>query len=81
MDSEPWGKRKMPLEFESLSHGRIAFGFFNIETDTPVSYQGKESRPTNVMISLAEVARLKELDPIVVAKQTTTNATHFFQIR
>ncbi|NWG02172.1 MAG: hypothetical protein HXY44_04890 [Syntrophaceae bacterium] len=23
----------MPLEFESLSHGRIAFGFFNIETD------------------------------------------------
>lgn len=24
---------KMPLEFDSLSHGRIAFGFFNIETD------------------------------------------------
>jgi hypothetical protein len=23
----------MPLEFESISHGRIAFGFFNIETD------------------------------------------------
>lgn len=23
----------MPLEFESLSHGKIAFGFFNIETD------------------------------------------------
>jgi hypothetical protein len=23
----------MPLAFESLSHGRIAFGFFNIETD------------------------------------------------
>ena len=23
----------MPLEFASLSHGRIAFGFFNIETD------------------------------------------------
>jgi hypothetical protein len=23
----------MPLEFESTSHGRIAFGFFNIETD------------------------------------------------
>ncbi len=23
----------MPLEFESLSHGRIVFGFFNIETD------------------------------------------------
>jgi hypothetical protein len=24
---------KMPLEFESISHGKIAFGFFNIETD------------------------------------------------
>ena len=23
----------MPLEFESISHGNIAFGFFNIETD------------------------------------------------
>lgn len=23
----------MPLEFQSISHGRIAFGFFNIETD------------------------------------------------
>ena len=23
----------MPLEFHSLNHGRIAFGFFNIETD------------------------------------------------
>ena len=23
----------MPLEFESVNHGRIAFGFFNIETD------------------------------------------------
>ncbi len=23
----------MPLEFKSLSHGKIAFGFFNIETD------------------------------------------------
>jgi hypothetical protein len=23
----------MPLSFESLSHGTIAFGFFNIETD------------------------------------------------
>jgi len=23
----------MPLEFESISHGPIAFGFFNIDTD------------------------------------------------
>lgn len=51
-----------------------------LETDTPVSYQGKESRPRDVMISLREVARLKELDPFTVAQQTTTNATHFSQI-
>src|SRR4030066_1082606 len=24
---------KMPLEFKSISHGKIAFGFFNVETD------------------------------------------------
>jgi TatD DNase family protein len=51
-----------------------------LETDTPVIYQGKESRPRDVMISLEEVARLKELDPLIVAKQTTQNATHFFRI-
>ncbi|NWG02171.1 MAG: TatD family hydrolase [Syntrophaceae bacterium] len=51
-----------------------------LETDTPVSYQEKESRPKDVRISLKQVVRLKELAPLVVAKQTTTNATHFFQI-
>lgn len=51
-----------------------------LETDTPVSYQGKESSLKDVKISLKQVARLKELDPLVVAKQTTSNATRFFQI-
>jgi len=27
------GKNKMPLAFDTLSHGTIAFGFFNIESD------------------------------------------------
>jgi len=27
------GAHTLPLAFESLSHGTIAFGFFNIETD------------------------------------------------
>jgi hypothetical protein len=27
------GREKMPLAFHSLSHGTVAFGFFNIETD------------------------------------------------
>ena len=52
-----------------------------LETDTPVNYQGRESRPKDVRISLEEVSRLKKLDPSLVSEQTTQNATHFFQIR
>jgi TatD DNase family protein len=51
-----------------------------LETDTPVSYQGKEARPKDVRITLKEVARLKGLDPSIVAEQTTENASSFFQI-
>jgi TatD DNase family protein len=51
-----------------------------LETDTPVNYQGKESRPKDVCITLEEVARFKGLDPVMVAKQTTANASEFFQI-
>jgi len=51
-----------------------------LETDTPVSYQGKEARPKDVRITLKEVTRLKELEPSVVAKQTTENASRFFKI-
>jgi len=28
-----FGEMPMPLEFQSISHGKIAFGFFNIETE------------------------------------------------
>ncbi len=52
-----------------------------LETDTPVSYQGKEARPKDVLVSLEEVAKLKRLDPSIVALQTTANASEFFQIR
>jgi len=51
-----------------------------LETDTPVNYQGLESRPKDVRISLDQVARLKGLDPIEVSKQTTANASRFFEI-
>ncbi|HUL38193.1 MAG TPA: TatD family hydrolase [Thermodesulfobacteriota bacterium] len=52
-----------------------------LETDTPVSYQGRGSRPKDVRMSLEEVARLKGLEPSLVAMQTTANASEFFQIR
>jgi TatD DNase family protein len=52
-----------------------------LETDTPVSYQGRESRPKDVRITLEEVSQLKGLDPTVVSRQTTENASRFFKIR
>jgi TatD DNase family protein len=51
-----------------------------LETDSPVSYQGKETRPKDVWITLKEVARLKGLDPLVVSERTTINASQLFQI-
>ncbi len=51
-----------------------------LETDSPVSYQGKEARPKDVRISLRGVARLKGVDLKVVAEQTTANASLLFQI-
>ncbi len=51
-----------------------------LETDTPVSYQGKESRPKDVQISMEQVAKLKKLEPSRVAMQATANAAEFFQI-
>jgi TatD DNase family protein len=51
-----------------------------LETDTPVSYQVKESRPKDVQITLQEVVRIKKLNPAIVSEQTTINASQFFQI-
>lgn len=49
-----------------------------LETDCPVRYQALESRPKDVEITLREVARLKEVDPVLAAKETTANAFRFF---
>jgi TatD DNase family protein len=51
-----------------------------LETDTPVSYQGKEARPKDVLVSLEEVARLKNLNRAMVAEQATAKASQFFGI-
>jgi TatD DNase family protein len=51
-----------------------------LETDTPVVYQGRESRPEEVRVTLTEVACLKGLEPSIVAEQTTENASRFFKI-
>jgi TatD DNase family protein len=51
-----------------------------LETDAPVVYQGRESRPKDVRITLGEVARLKGLDPSEVSRQTTSNASLLFGV-
>ncbi len=51
-----------------------------LETDAPVIYQGRESRPKDVRITLREVARLKGLDPLEVSRQTTSQTSRFFGV-
>ncbi len=66
-----------PFHQEAIK--KTPLGRILLETDTPVIYQGKESRPIDVRISLKEVARIKGLELSVVAKETTLNAIQFFQ--
>jgi len=49
-----------------------------LETDCPVSYQGRVSRPSDVRITLREVAKIKGLSPENVAERTTQNAKGLF---
>lgn len=67
-----------PLHREAIK--RAPLERILLETDTPVAYKGRESRPKDVWISLEKVAELKGLDLTFVAKQTTINAIEFFQI-
>ena len=67
-----------PLHQEAIKRAPIEK--ILLETDTPQSYQGREARPKDVQVSLEKVARLKKLNPSIVARQTTVNASHFFDI-
>ena len=49
-----------------------------LETDCPVSYQGKVSRPVDVRTTLKEVAKIKNLSPEKVAESTSRNAIRLF---
>lgn len=51
-----------------------------IETDAPVEYQGKVTEPDDVIITLKELSRLKNMDPSELARITTANACEFFAI-
>ncbi len=51
-----------------------------LETDSPVSYQGTESRPKDVRMTMEYVRVLKGLDPERVTQQTTISAYQFFRL-
>jgi TatD DNase family protein len=51
-----------------------------VETDAPVEYQGKISEPADLVQTLAELSRLKGLEPQQVRQITTANARRFFGI-
>jgi TatD DNase family protein len=55
-----------PLHQEAIKRAPIER--ILLETDTPVSYQGKEARPKDVLTSMEEVARLKKLNRLTVAE-------------
>ena len=50
-----------------------------LETDCPVRYQGKVSRPVDVITTLREVAKIKKLSLEKVAECTSFNAKRLFE--
>jgi TatD DNase family protein len=51
-----------------------------METDSPVSYQGKPGEPAQLLITLKHLSKLKDLSEEEVARITTRNAEKFFKI-
>lgn len=51
-----------------------------IETDTPVEYQGRATEPADLLLTLRETAKIKDMEEAVVARQTSANAGRFFRI-
>jgi TatD DNase family protein len=51
-----------------------------IETDSPVSYHGKQAEPADILLTLRSLADLKGTSEEEIAQVTTRNAERFFQI-
>ena len=49
-----------------------------VETDAPVEYEGNVTEPADVLITLRELSRLKNMDILEVAEATTANAVKLF---
>ncbi len=51
-----------------------------VETDTPVSYQGRSSRPADLLQTIEHLGRIKQISMDAVAQQTATNACGFYDL-
>ena len=51
-----------------------------IETDSPVSYHGKQAEPADILLTLRSLADLKGISKDEAARITTSNAKRFFKI-
>ncbi len=51
-----------------------------IETDAPVEYQGQATGPADVLLTLRELAKIKDMDEAEAAERTSANAKDFFRI-
>ena len=50
-----------------------------VETDSPVVYHGKRAEPADLVITLRELARIKNIPPEELARITTDNAESFYR--
>lgn len=51
-----------------------------METDAPVDYQDRPTEPADLLITLQELSRIKQLPPAEIDRITTANAQAFFGI-
>jgi len=51
-----------------------------VETDCPVSFEDKESRPSDVVVTVQELARIKEMPVSEVADATYRNTVDFYEL-
>lgn len=70
--------RYSPLHQEAVSKAPIER--ILLETDCPVEYQGKASRPADVLITARETARIKGVSLAEVARRTTENTKALFNL-
>jgi TatD DNase family protein len=70
--------RYSPPHQEAMKEAPI--GRILVETDCPVSFGGKESRPSDVIVTVEELARIKGMPVSEVAEITYRNTVDFYEL-